>query len=141
MNTPKYITSVAVVLLSMSAMAFAQGGNKGGRHYNSATEVTFSGTVAEIQQIPAPGRGPGGVHLMVRSDPGMNEVHLGPIAYVTSKQFEFATGDAITVIGSKVTMGGKDVIIAREIKKGDRVLTLRDANGFPLCSGRARRSP
>jgi hypothetical protein len=30
----------------------------------------------------------------------------------------------------------QDVIIAREITKGDNVLTLRDAKGFPLWSGR-----
>jgi hypothetical protein len=59
---------------------------------------------------------------------------------VTSQQFQFAKGDAITVTGSKVRIAGQDVIIAREIKKGDQVLTLRDAKGFPLWSGRGRRS-
>jgi hypothetical protein len=59
---------------------------------------------------------------------------------VTSKHFDFAKGDAITVTGSKVKMGGQDVVIAREIKKGDQVLTLRDARGFPLWYGRARGS-
>ena len=33
---------------------------------------------------------------------------------------------------------GEDVVIAREIKKGDQVLTLRDAKGFPLWSGQGR---
>jgi hypothetical protein len=50
----------------------------------------------------------------------------------------FAAGDAITVVGSKLTMGAEEVLIAREIKKGDQALTLRDANGFSLWSGSGR---
>jgi hypothetical protein len=80
------------------------------------------------------------VHLLVRSEAAVQEVHLGPAPYVTSKHFDFTKGDAITVTGSKVKMGGKDVVIAREIKKGGQVLTLRHARGFPLWSGRAGRS-
>jgi hypothetical protein len=44
------------------------------------------------------------------------------------------------VVGSKVTMAGQEVVIAREIKKGDQVLTLRDAKGVPLWAGRGGRS-
>jgi hypothetical protein len=69
---------------------------------------------------------------------GPIEVHVGPASFVSSKNITFAKGDALTVVGSKVTMAGQDVVVAREIKKGDQVLTLRDANGFPLWSGRGR---
>jgi hypothetical protein len=141
MRTLKCISSVTVIAVGMTAWVFAQGGaRRGGGNYNTATEITFSGTVEEVQHMPAPGRGPGGLHLIVRSDAGAYDVHLGPMAYITSKNFAFAKDDAITVTGSRVTMDGKDVVIAREVKKGDRVLTLRDANGFPLWSGRGRRS-
>jgi hypothetical protein len=50
----------------------------------------------------------------------------------------FAKGDTLKVVGSQVTMAGQEVVIAREITKGDQVLTLRDAKGFPLWSGRGR---
>jgi hypothetical protein len=66
------------------------------------------------------------------------EVVLGPASFVSSKKFEFAKGDRITVTGSKVTTNGQDVVVAREVKKADKVLTLRDAKGFPLWSGRMR---
>ena len=64
------------------------------------------------------------------------EVDVGPASFVSSKNVTFAKGDALTVVGSKVTMAGQVVVIAREIKKGEQVLTLRDAKGFPLWSGR-----
>lgn len=77
---------------------------------------------------------------MLRSEAGVQDVHLGPSAFVSSKKFEFAKGDAITVTGSKVKLAGQDAILAREIKKGSQVLTLRDAKGFPLWAGRGRGS-
>ena len=64
------------------------------------------------------------------------EVRVGPSSFVSSKDFAFAKGDAVTVLGSKVRISGKDVIIAREITKDGHVLTLRDPRGFPLWSRR-----
>jgi hypothetical protein len=131
----------AATLLTASTLAWAQAGRGqgGGRNYDTATEVAISGTVDEVRNIPGPAGGPGGLHLMLRSDAGVDEVHLGPAAFVRSKGFEFVKGDAITVTGSKRKVGGQDVVIAREVKKGDKVLTLRDAKGFPLWSGGGRR--
>jgi hypothetical protein len=137
----------AATLLTASTLAWAQPGRGqrggrgqgGGRHYNTTTEVTLSGTVDEVRNIPGPAGGPGGLHLMLRTDAGVDEVHLGPATFVRSKGFEFAKGDAITVTGSKTKVGGQDVVIAREIKKGDKLLTLRDAKGVPLWAGRGRR--
>jgi hypothetical protein len=57
---------------------------------------------------------------------------------VSEKHVTFAKGDALSVVGSKITMDGKQVVIAREITKGDQVLTLRDPQGLPLWSGRGR---
>jgi hypothetical protein len=38
------------------------------------------------------------------------------------------------VTGSKVKYDGGDALVAREIKKGDKVLTLRDEKGNPAWS-------
>lgn len=132
---------LAVALAAgFAATAFAQRGmGRGPMNYNTATEVTVSGTVDEVKAMQPAGRGMGGVHLMVATPTGPIEVHVGPASFVTSKNVAFAKGDALTVTGSKVPMGGQDVVIAREITKGDQVLTLRDANGFPLWSGRVGR--
>ena len=98
----------------------------------------MAGTIDDVRNVTAPANGLGGLHLTVRGDAGVLDVHLGPASFVKAKHFEFAKGDAITVTGSKVKIGGQDVVIAREVTKGGQVLTLRDAKGFPLWSGRAR---
>jgi hypothetical protein len=136
--------AVLVTLLGSSMVVFAQPGygraQGPGHHYNPATEVTLSGTVDEVKTIPGPGRGPGGVHLMVRAEAGVTEVLLGPAWFVASQKMEFAKRDNVTVTGSKLTVNNQEVVVAREVKKADKVLTLRDAKGFPLWSGRARGS-
>lgn len=44
-------------------------------------------------------------------------------------------GDVIEVKGSRVTVAGKQVVIAAEVKKGDALLKLRDDSGVPVWSG------
>ena len=132
---------VAGTLLSASTLVLAQGGQgRGqgpGRDYNPATEVTLAGTIDEVKTIPGPGSS-GGLHLMVRAETGVTEVLLGPARFVSDKKFDFAKGDNVSVTGSKLTMSGQPVVVAREVKKGGKVLTLRDSKGFPLWSGQAR---
>jgi hypothetical protein len=41
----------------------------------------------------------------------------------------------VTLIESKVTMSGREVLVAREITKRQQVLTLRAADGTPSWSG------
>jgi DNA/RNA endonuclease YhcR with UshA esterase domain len=133
------LLSVGVVVLGLSTAAFAQRGMRRGMgNYNPSTEVTVTGTVDEVRQIPAAGRGGGGLHLVVGTEKGPMTVHLGPAAFVSSKNFNVAKGDALTVTGSKVTMAGEEVVLAREIRKGEQLLTLREPNGAPLWSGRGR---
>ncbi len=129
------VLSVSFVIVGLASAVYAQGGMRGGGNYNPATETTLTGTVDSVNSVPSSGRG-GGLHLMLAVPTGPIEVHVGPASFVSSKKVTFTKGDALTVIGSKVTMAGQEVVIAREIKKGDQVLTLRDAKGFPLWSGR-----
>lgn len=135
------LLSVSIVLAGLASAVYAQGGmRRGGGNYNPATETTVIGTVDSVNNLPSPARGGGGLHLVLTAPAGAIEVHVGPASFVSSNNVTFTKGDALTVIGSKVTMAGKEVVIAREIKKGDQVLTLRDAKGFPRWSGRGGRS-
>jgi hypothetical protein len=69
MRTLKCLLFSAGMLLSVTSLVVAQGrGRSGDGHYNPATEVVFSGTVDDVQHSPAPGRGQGGLHLIVRAE-------------------------------------------------------------------------
>jgi len=135
------LLALTVVMATLAIAASAQQGmRRGGGNYNPSTEATLTGTVTAVTNVPSSGRG-GGLHFTLTVPSGPIEVHVGPASFVASKNFTIAKGDGLTVVGSKVTMAAQDVVIAREIKKGDQVLTLRDANGFPAWSARSENQP
>jgi hypothetical protein len=139
---------VLLILALLAALivppAFAQlgkGPRKGMPNYDPATETTLKGTVEEVKEVECQmcRMGTTGTHLMVKSGSETLEVHLGPTAFLTEQKANFAKGDEIEVVGSKVKVNDSEALIAREVRKGEKTLTLRDAQGIPLWS-RGRRS-
>jgi hypothetical protein len=62
-------------------------------------------------------------------------VHFGPVDFLNKQKISVAAGEAVEITGSRVTMGGERVLLARQIKKGTQSWTLRDATGRPLWAG------
>lgn len=133
------LIAIAISTLSVaSALAQRGMGQGAARMYDPATETTVKGTVEEVKQIPGQRGGASGAHLIVKTDKETLEVHLGPTAFLEKEKFTFAKGDQIEVTGSKVKIGAADALLAREVKKGDKTLTLRNAQGIPVWSGGRR---
>ncbi len=130
----RLLTLLIVIALCTSLVLAQMGPNgKGARNYNVANEITVKGTVEDVQTLTSQ-KGSAGLHLTFKSDQGTFEVHVGPSAYVSSKQFSFAKDDNIEVIGSKMKLNGQDTLIARQITKNGKTLALRNEQGFPLWS-------
>jgi hypothetical protein len=138
---------VSFFSLLLTTESFAQRGMKwqgsGGwgmgtpyqRMYDPAKVETISGTVESVDRIaPVKGMYPA-VALTVKTDKETITVHLGPEWYIGRLDAKIAKGDSVEVKGSRVTFGDKPVIIAGEIKKGDKVLQLRDNAGVPVWAG------
>ncbi len=121
------ITMLVVACLAGSALA--QVGSGARRMYDPNTETTVKGTVEKVTEIGD--RGWTGTHLTLRTSEQTYDVHVGPSAYVAKSGFTFQAGDQLEVTGSKVKVDGADAIVAREIKKDGKVLTLRDRQGIP----------
>jgi hypothetical protein len=131
-----FLLLLAVPVL-MAQVGMQGGRGRGARNYNPATEITVNGTVEEVTQTTGR-RGWAGTHLTLRIDHGAYDVHVGPAWYISAQQFAFAKGENIEVIGSKTTVGGKEVLLARQITKDGKTLTLRDEHGFPKWSRTGR---
>ncbi len=128
-------------LASMSAIAQnGMGGPQGSPRYDPKTELTVKGTVEEVKEYPSGGGWHTGQHVTLKTDKGKLDIHLGPTDYWKKHGFELAKGDLIEVIGSKINVDDAEVVLAREVKKGEKVVTLRDAQGVPGWS-QGRRSP
>ena len=135
--------SAGLMLLAVVGLPFAHaqrgpGPGPQGRMYDPATETTIKGTVEEVRTVS--GRhGWNGIHLMLKAEKKTLDVHLGPESFLKEKGFAFAKGDHVEVVGSKVSYGGGETIIAREVKKDGKTLVLRNAQGIPEWSGGWRR--
>ncbi len=102
--------------------------------YDRASETTMHCKVDFVDEVAAGDCGgcDGGVHLRATCDGDACDIHLGPAAFVKDKGYPLAKGDEIDVTGSRVAYEGGTSLIAKEVRKGDAVLKLRDEQGFPL---------
>lgn len=145
------VAAVTVLTFALGVNALAQRGTMRqgaggwgpgtpyGRMYNPRTVETITGEVVSVDKT-TPIKGMSyGVHILVRTDKETIAVHLGPGWYIENQDVEIAREDKIEVKGSRITFEGKPALIAAEVKRGDDVLTLRDANGVPVWSGWRRR--
>jgi hypothetical protein len=107
-----------------------------GHHYDASAEVTLKGAVTEVKEMDCDICGHQmGTHLVLKTEAESMEVMLGPASFLKKQDFAIAKGDEVEVIGAKIKMGGQDQLLAREVKKGDKTLTLRDKMGRPMWAG------
>lgn len=132
---------LALIAASCGILAYgqaSQGRVQRDRMYDPKTETTVTGVIQEVKEVPGSGRGTG-THLIVKTGQTTIEVHLGPSSYLKKQKCELKKDAEVEILGSKVNLQGKDVLIARQIKKGGDTYTFRDAQGIPAWSGRNTR--
>lgn len=138
MKTGKFYLAAALVLLFAGNIYSQNGwgpGSSYNRMYDTKTVETISGSVISIDQILPDKNMSVGIHLLLNTVNGNVSIHLGPAWYIDNQDIQIIKGDIVSVTGSKVTYNGDQVIIAKEVIKGDQILKLRDENGYPLWSG------
>lgn len=107
--------------------------------YDPKTVTTLRGTVKSFELVPeGPGQ-LGGYHLTLDVGGKTTVVHLGPAWFVDKGTVKPAKGDTVEVTGSMVGKDEGSYVIAREVKKDDKVLTLRNEHGIPAWAGGPRR--
>jgi hypothetical protein len=101
------------------------------------TVEILSGEVMAVEKF-SPGRGgpAQGLRLRVKFAQETLPVVLGPIVYVEKQDVKIQAGDRVEVKGSRMTVRGQPLIVAAELRKGDQVLTMRNASGEALWLAR-----
>ena len=103
--------------------------------YDPDTVTTLHGTVGAVTVVPSRGGQQGGTHVTLVSDGQPTEVVLGPTWFLKGEAVDIVKGDSIEVTGSLLDQAGETFLVARELKKGQKVMTLRDERGVPAWSG------
>jgi len=140
-----WLVALSVLLMASAAMAGPWKGWRGSggwgysnpynQMYNPAAVETLIGEVASIDKTVPIRRMDYGVALTVKTEKETIAVHLGPGWYIERLDKPFAVGDKVEIKGVRVTFFGKPAIMAAELKKGDKILVLRDSSGIPVWAG------
>ena len=115
-----------LLVISLYVSAVAQAAPK----YDPATETKLKGTVEELKLVPPSGGKPI-AYLVIKSGADTLQVFLCPKTFLDQMGATFKPQDKVEITGSKVKQDGEDVILAREVDKGDDMLTLRFKDGKP----------
>jgi len=99
--------------------------------YDSHTETKTKGVVDEIKEIPLSSKREI-TELMVKSGSDTLRVFLCPKSFQDDMGVSFSKGDEISLTGSKVKLEDADVILGKEVVKGNDTLLLRDDKGNPV---------
>jgi len=133
-------TLVLILALSMACGSENQGGRgpESGagydRMYDPKTVEKVSGEVVSVDKITARGMD-SGVSLTLKTAKETILVYLGPGWFLTKQDLTFAPQDQVEITGSQITFQGKPALIAAQLKKGDKILKLRDPAGIPAWAG------
>ena len=99
--------------------------------YDLHSETKMKVVVDELK-LPPKGSEKAAAHLLVKDGTNSVDVYLCPGFFLQDMGVRFSKGDEVTVTGSKVREDEADLVLAREIVKGDDTLVLRDDKGAPV---------
>jgi hypothetical protein len=126
-----FIGALTLGILALAGLALAAKPASDTPRYDRNAEYTIRGTVLEIRTHTST-QGYEDMHLMLDTGHGTFEVHLAPVAFLSQRGLTLAKGDEVVVTGSKTPWDAKDVVLAREIQKGDHKVVVRSTGGAPL---------
>lgn len=98
--------------------------------YDPAAKIDVKLTVTDVRDVAA-GNALVGLHLTAKNGTDTFDVYVGPTDFVKEFEGNFEKGDQLQVIGCRVKADSGDIILAKEIKKGETSLLLRDDQGTP----------
>lgn len=101
--------------------------------YDTSQEVTITGIIQEIRENIRPDRF-AAQRVVLQTENGPMTIELGPSSFLKARDFALGLGDALELVGSVVRDGMRDgrLLLAREVRRGDDRVELRDREGRPL---------
>jgi len=103
--------------------------------YDLHSEIKTKGVVDEIKVLPW-GTRKDVTQLIIKSGDDKVLVYVCPKPFQEEMGISFSKGDEVSVTGSKVKLDASDVILARELVRGEETLLFRDDKGNPVWDWR-----
>ncbi len=133
MHRSRTVTALflCLALAFLTPVAAQKAAKPSGPKYDLQTEAKINGVIADVK-LPAKGSEKEIVHLLVKNGTDTVDVYLCPKSFMDDMGMDFSKGDEISITGSKVKLADADLILVREIVKGNNSFVLRDAKGAPV---------
>lgn len=109
--------------------------NSAAPKYDLKAETKLNGTLEEVKLFDFATR-KDFVELVVKSGDIKIVVYVCPKPFQDEMGIIFTKGDAITITGAKLKQQESEVILAREVVKGQDTLLFRDDKGNPVWDSR-----
>jgi hypothetical protein len=98
--------------------------------YDTSKEIKVQGT---IQQIEVLGSGaPLGTHVLIQTDQGVVDAHLGYRKATTAENLGLSVGQEIQITGMMANIGSNSVLLARILTTPTHIYILRSEHGIPV---------
>jgi hypothetical protein len=123
----------AVALLCTLSLVAQKAQETSQPKYDVHTETKMKGSVEDVK-LPPKGSEKEIAHLLLKNSTETVDVYLCPKSFLDDMGVSFGKGDEIALTGSKVKQGEADLVLAREVVKGNDTLVLRDDKGNPIWS-------
>ncbi len=122
---------LALVLALLSGRSLGAIPMQAEPRYEPATVIDVMGTVEEVRDVTDPAL-IAGIHVTLHTDNESLHVYLSPSDFMHEFGFAIAKGDRVQVVGSKVKYGLAVLLLAREVRRYEATLYLRDKKGRPF---------
>ncbi len=99
--------------------------------YDVSQEITLNGTVSSVLAKPSPGM-IWGSHILLATTSGAVDASLGTFGLRGKGALSVAAGQQIEMTGVMKTLMNKQVFLARTVKVGGEVYTIRNEHGLPV---------
>ena len=103
--------------------------------YDLQSETKIKGDVEEVK-VFALGTRKDFVELIVKSGENKMEIYVCPKPFQDEMAITLSKGDTLTITGAKVKREEADIILARELVRGQDTFLLRDSKGNPIWDWR-----
>lgn len=98
---------------------------------STANVQTVEGKIAEVVYLPGATADSGMVEIRLQSGGQTNLIRLAPSGFLKQSGLVLREGDTVNVKGFAVAGMEGDLIVASEVRKGEKSVSLRDTRGQP----------
>ena len=109
----------------------SQGGVSSSSYVATPSKIV-EGKISEIIYLPGATADSAMVEARVLASGRATLVRLAPVGLLKQSQLVLREGDAVSVAGFEVSGMDGDLVVATEIRKGDKRVVLRDPRGQPV---------